>query len=90
MRIARQRAFESDGYITTHTYAVKPRRRIFRLVRSRRKVSNVVMLGACIEATRFLNIETIREMLSSLFTGPKMGLVDINVNALRRRAKYFR
>jgi hypothetical protein len=48
------------------------------------------MLGACIEATRFLNIETIREMLSSLFTGPKMGLVDINVNALRRRAKYFR
>ena len=51
------------------------------------KVSNMVMLGAYIEATRLLKPETIREMLSHLFTGPKAGLVEINVEALRRGAK---
>ena len=50
------------------------------------KVANMVMLGAYIEATRYLKIETIREMLSHLFTGPKAGLVEINVEALRRGA----
>lgn len=54
------------------------------------KVSNMVMLGAYIEATRLLKPETIREMLSHLFTGPKAGLVEINFEAMRRGAMCVR
>ena len=50
------------------------------------KVSNMVMLGAYIQVTRFLKPETIREMLAHIFTGPKASLVELNVEALRRGA----
>lgn len=50
------------------------------------KVANMVMLGAYIEATKVLKVETIREMLALLFTGPKASLVELNIEALRRGA----
>ncbi len=50
------------------------------------KVANMVMLGAFIEATKVLKVETIREMLAHLFTGPKANLVELNIEALRRGA----
>ena len=50
------------------------------------KVANMVMLGAYIAATGFIQPETIREMLTHIFTGPKAALVELNVEALRRGA----
>ena len=50
------------------------------------KVSNMVMLGAYIEAMGNLGVETIKEMLVHMFTGPKAKLVDLNIEALRRGA----
>ncbi len=50
------------------------------------KVANMVMLGAYIEATKFLKTDTIREMLVHMFTGPKAKLVELNIEALRRGA----
>jgi len=50
------------------------------------KVANMVMLGAYIEATRFLKTSTIHEMLAHMFTGPKAALVELNIEALRRGA----
>ncbi len=50
------------------------------------KVSNMVMLGAYIEAMKNLGTGTIREMLSHMFTGAKAALVDLNLEALRRGA----
>jgi len=54
------------------------------------KVSNMVMLGAYIAATGFIKPETIREMLTHIFTGPKASLVELNVEALRRGADCVR
>ena len=51
------------------------------------KVANMVMLGAFIGATRLLQRETIREMLSHVFTGPKAALVEVNLEALHRGAQ---
>ncbi|MDD3400536.1 MAG: 2-oxoacid:acceptor oxidoreductase family protein [Eubacteriales bacterium] len=50
------------------------------------KVANMVMLGAYIEATKVVSVETIREMLVHMFTGPKAALVELNIEALRRGA----
>lgn len=50
------------------------------------RVANMVMLGAVNEVTHLLKEETIREMLSVLFTGPKADLVELNINALRMGA----
>ncbi len=49
-----------------------------------KKVSNMVMLGAYIAATGVLKQETIRQMLTHLFTGPKAKLVSLNMEALER------
>ena len=54
------------------------------------KVSNMVMLGAYIEAMGNLGTETIKEMLVHMFTGPKAKLVDLNIEALRRGAACVR
>lgn len=48
------------------------------------KVANMVMLGAYIAATGALRQETIEEMISEMFTGPKAKLVPLNIEALRR------
>lgn len=50
------------------------------------KVANMVMLGAYIEATSYLSVDTIKEMLVHMFTGPKAKLVDLNIEALKRGA----
>ena len=50
------------------------------------KVANMVMLGAYIEAMGNLGVDTIKEMLVHMFTGPKAKLVDLNIEALRRGA----
>ncbi|MEG1548362.1 MAG: 2-oxoacid:acceptor oxidoreductase family protein [Clostridia bacterium] len=50
------------------------------------KVANMVMLGAYIGATKLLKVETIREMLAHMFTGPKAALIDLNIEALKRGA----
>ena len=46
------------------------------------KVGNMVMLGAYIEATKALKPDTIRHMITEMFTGPKAKLVDLNFKAL--------
>ena len=48
------------------------------------KVANMVMLGAYIAATGALREETIRQMIESMFTGPKAKLVPLNMEALKR------
>ena len=50
------------------------------------KVANMVMLGAYIQAMGTLQVETIKEMLVHMFTGPKAKLVDLNIEALARGA----
>ena len=50
------------------------------------KVANMVMLGAYIKAMGNLQVETIKEMLVHMFTGPKAKLVDLNIEALARGA----
>lgn len=50
------------------------------------RVANMVMLGAVNEVTGLLKEETIRTMLSQMFTGPKAALVDLNIEALRMGA----
>ena len=50
------------------------------------RVANMVMLGAVNEVTDLLEEDTIREMLSLLFTGSKADLVELNINALRMGA----
>lgn len=48
------------------------------------KVANMVMLGAYIAATKALKPETIRHMITEMFTGRKAKLVDMNFQALER------
>lgn len=50
------------------------------------KVANMVMLGAYISATGALKSETIRDMLTHMFTGPKAKLADLNMKALDQGA----
>jgi len=46
------------------------------------KVGNMVMLGAYVAATGALKPDTIRKMITEMFTGPKAKLVDLNFKAL--------
>jgi len=48
------------------------------------KVSNMVMLGAYVGATKLLKPETIEEMIQEMFTGSKAKLVPLNIEAFRR------
>lgn len=54
------------------------------------KVANMVMLGAYIEATGALQLDTIKEMLKNIFQGPKAHLVELNIKALEAGASYVR
>lgn len=53
------------------------------------KVANMVMLGAYIKATQALKMDTIKEMLSAIFYGPKAHLVELNIKALEAGAKHI-
>lgn len=48
------------------------------------KVSNMVMLGAYIGVNEFLKVETIENMIKTLFAGKKADLVPLNIEALHR------
>ena len=48
------------------------------------KVSNMVMLGAYVAATKVLKVETIENMIHEMFTGKKAKLVPLNLEALQR------
>lgn len=48
------------------------------------KVANMVMLGAYVAATGALKPDTIRRMITEMFTGPKAKLVPLNMEALDR------
>ena len=48
------------------------------------KVANMVMLGAFIAASSFLQVETIETMIREMFTGAKAKLVPLNIEALHR------
>ncbi len=54
------------------------------------KVANMIMLGAYIKATGALKLETIADMLSHVFTGPKAHLVALNIKALEVGASYIK
>ncbi len=46
------------------------------------KVANMAMLGAYLEATHALRVETVYDMLRHIFHGPKEKLIDINIRAM--------
>ena len=48
------------------------------------KVSNMVMLGAYVAATKVLQVKTIENMIHEMFTGKKAKLVPLNMDALQR------
>ena len=48
------------------------------------KVSNMVMLGAYVAATKILKPETIEKMIETMFTGPKAKFIPLNIEAFRR------
>jgi len=48
------------------------------------KVANMVMLGAYVAATGALKPDTIRQMITEMFTGAKAKLVPLNMQALER------
>ena len=48
------------------------------------KVSNMVMLGAYVAATKVLKEETIVDMIQHMFTGPKAKFVPLNIEAFHR------
>lgn len=48
------------------------------------KVSNMVMLGAYIAATKALKQETIEAMIEEMFAGKKAGLIPLNLEALKQ------
>ncbi|MHC1786013.1 MAG: 2-oxoacid:acceptor oxidoreductase family protein [Christensenellales bacterium] len=54
------------------------------------KVANMVMLGAYIQATGALHMDTIGQMLAHLFAGPKAHLVALNLEALREGAAFIK
>ncbi len=51
------------------------------------KVSNMVMLGAYIEATKFMSFDTVVEILKHMFTGKKAALIELNKMALKKGAE---
>lgn len=51
------------------------------------KVSNMVLLGAYLQATGALKLETVQNMLRQKFTGKKAGYLPINLQALERGMK---
>ena len=53
------------------------------------RVANMVMLGAYIQATGALRMDTISLMLGHLFTGPKAHLLALNLEALKAGAAYI-
>lgn len=55
-----------------------------------RKVANIVALGAFIEYTQLLSVDSISQGLSDLFSGKNPKLVDINVQALKAGAEQSR
>ena len=48
------------------------------------KVSNMVMLGAYVAATKILKPETIEKMIQEMFTGPKAKFIPLNIEAFHR------
>lgn len=48
------------------------------------KVSNMVMLGAYVGATKVLSVSTIETMIHEMFTGKKERLIPLNLAALHR------
>ena len=46
------------------------------------KVANMAMLGAYLEATGALKVETVYEMLRHIFHGPKEALIGLNIKAM--------
>ena len=48
------------------------------------KVSNMVMLGAYVAATKILKPETIETMIHEMFTGSKAKFVPLNIEAFKR------
>jgi 2-oxoglutarate ferredoxin oxidoreductase subunit gamma len=48
------------------------------------KVSNMVMLGAYVGATKILKSETIETMIHEMFTGAKAKFVPLNIEAFHR------
>ena len=53
------------------------------------KVANMVMLGAYIQATGALRMDTIGRMLEHMFTGPKANLLALNLEALKAGAAFI-
>ena len=54
------------------------------------RVANMAMLGAYIEATKYLTFKTVVDMLRNIFTGKKAHLVELNEVALQRGADCVR
>ena len=52
------------------------------------KAANMVMLGAYIAATRFIQVETIESMIREMFAGKKARLIPLNIEALKRGMAY--
>lgn len=50
------------------------------------KVANMAMLGAYLEATKALKVETVHEMLKHIFHGPKEKLIALNLKAMEAGA----
>ena len=48
------------------------------------KVSNMVMLGAYVAATKILKPETIEKMIQEMFAGPKAKFIPLNIEAFHR------
>ena len=48
------------------------------------KVSNMVMLGAYVAATKVLKPETIEKMIQEMFAGPKAKFIPLNIEAFHR------
>ena len=49
-----------------------------------KKVANMVMVGAYVEATKILKPETVTEMIENMFTGRKAKLVPMNLEAVSK------
>ena len=54
------------------------------------KVANMVMLGAYVAETGFLDEDVVESMIHHVFTGNKAGLVPLNVEAFKRGCEIVR
>jgi len=52
-----------------------------------KKAANIVMLGAFVEATGIVKMETVEHMIHEIFTGAKAKFVPVNLEALKRGAE---